>query len=130
MKELRYPNLREAMLAVQKQRSGEVGGHTWEQMVERYGIAILFGEIASITLRLESVIWGEAWNPYSNPHEVDIDRLLDLCIDLGNYTEFLYIAIQDWEEKNKLTSNKGPGKVTRDFIEKSQVRAMAPEEPE
>jgi len=95
MKEkLIYDNLGLAMGAVQSQRKSELGGHTWPQMVERYGEAYLFVEIVSIVSRLEKGIWDEAMNPYSPPpsHE-RLERLLDLCIDLGNFTDFLYQSL-------------------------------------
>jgi hypothetical protein len=94
--ELRYPNLRIAMEEVQKERSLEVGGHTWEKLVEQYGEAILFAEIASIVSRLEQMIWHAG--PYANPIN-NVDRILDLCIDLGNFTEFLYLATIDRENR-------------------------------
>ena len=97
--ELRFKNLRAAMEAIQSERSMEVGGHTWQSMVERYGEAVLFAEIASITGRLESLIWNQSWQ-YGNASE-NIDRILDLCIDLGNYAEFLYLATLDREEREQ-----------------------------
>lgn len=103
--ELRYTTLREAMEAVQNERQDEVGRHTWTTMVERYGLAILFAEVASIVGRLEPLIWDN--NPYKNPFE-DHDRILDLLIDLGNYTEFLYLSVQKQEDLfEKLTPTKG-----------------------
>jgi hypothetical protein len=89
-----YDNLGLAMGAVQSQRSMELGGHTWQGMVERYGECYLFMEIASIVSRLEQGIWVDGMNPYSPPpSRARIDRLLDLCIDLGNYTDFLYQSL-------------------------------------
>ena len=86
-----YKNLQEAMTSVQNQRAMEVGGHTWELQVERYGEAYLFIEIASITARLEQAIWKNAGNDAFWADEPEhVDRILDLCIDLGNYADFLY----------------------------------------
>jgi hypothetical protein len=89
-----YQNLRVAMQDIQMKRSDELGGHTWPGMVERYGECYLFMEIASIVSRLEQGIWVDGMNPYSPPPSRDrIDRLLDLCIDLGNFTDFLYQSL-------------------------------------
>lgn len=101
MKErLHHPNLRAAMSYIQGQRSQEVGGHTWEQTVERYGESYLFVEMAAIMSRLEQMIWvGQTLNPYSNPSSFNFERALDLCIDLGNYTDFLYQSLMKLQSK-------------------------------
>jgi len=96
---LRYPDLRTAMSEIQKARAEETGGHTWQDLVEHYGQSILFAEIASIVSRLEAMFWVP--NPYADIYlpEPQVDRALDLLIDLGNFTEFLYISVQDEEER-------------------------------
>lgn len=96
---LRFETLREAMAEVQNSRSEEVGGHTWQGMVERYGESILFAEIVSIVGRLEPIIWHGIGDIEDN-----MDRLLDLCIDLGNYAEFLYLSFLEREKRGQ-----GPG---------------------
>ena len=99
MKEqLRYDNLREAMEDVQKRRRDEVGMHTWKLLVDHYGEAILFAELASIMSRLEGMFWYS--NPWENPDEDSrIERAYDLLIDLGNYADFLYQTIREREKK-------------------------------
>lgn len=101
---LRFETLREAMAEVQNSRSSEVGGHTWQQMVERYGEAILFAEVASIVGRLESLLW----DPQTAHPDANIDRLLDLCIDLGNYAEFLYLSFLEREKRAQGPGEKMP----------------------
>lgn len=79
------------MAAIQKERADELGRHIWEDMVEQYGEAILFAELASITARLKELVWQAE---YDNPNHPDrIDRILDLCIDGGNYLDFLYQTV-------------------------------------
>lgn len=96
--ELRFKNLREAMAAIQEEREEEVGRHTWRDVVKHYGEAILFAEMATIMSRLQVLIWEQ--NPYENPDNPEmIERTLDLCIDLGNFTEFLYLATLDREKR-------------------------------
>lgn len=93
---LRFDNLREAMEEVQGRRAADVGGHTWKLTVERYGIAALFVEIASITGRLEQMIWREPMMAVDN---MNFDRAYDLLIDMGNYADFLYQAIREIEKE-------------------------------
>lgn len=88
---LRYENLRIAMEKIQNEREQEIGEHTWQELVDTYGEAILFAEIASIVSRLKQMFWG---NHYLNMDSQEvIDRALDLLIDLGNFAEFFYISL-------------------------------------
>lgn len=101
---MNYPTLSEAMEVIKAEREGEIGTHTWKQLVDHYGEAILFAEIASIVSRLEGIFWHE--NPYKHPDDLKIlDRAIDLCIDLGNYTDFLYRTILDRKQRATLKTN-------------------------
>jgi hypothetical protein len=106
---VRFQNLRVAMQHVQAERSAEVGGHTWHITVERYGLSFLFVEMASAFSRLEQMLWvDQTLNPYANPGDFKYDRAYDLLIDLGNYTDFLYQALQEFEKKNPPVSTQRP----------------------
>ena len=72
------------MIAKQKDRAEEVGGHTWRTYVETYVPQIFFADLASIMSRLERMLW-----PVPVP-EIDHYKLQDLLIDLGNYASFLH----------------------------------------
>ena len=76
-----------AMKTVQDDRQAEVGGHTWESYTLRYGPQILFAEIASITSRIEQLIWRKDEGELT-PEQ--LARLEDLTVDLGNYSGFLF----------------------------------------
>lgn len=98
--EIRFANLAEAMVAVQNEREAEIGQHTWGMLVEHYGEAILFAEIASIVSRLDAIFW-RGVPMFDNPDDPQIlERALDLCIDLGNYTDFLYRTILAREKRS------------------------------
>lgn len=82
----------EEMLKKQSQRSSEVGGHTYQQQIEKYGLRIMFAELANIMSRLEQMIWvGDADLSIAQKPL----RLLDLLVDLGNYTSFTYSYVLD-----------------------------------
>ena len=81
-----------AMAGKQSVREREVGGHSWRDNVAAHGPAILYAEIANITSRLKLMLWN---NHGTIP---DFDRLEDLLIDLGNYTEFLFIWTKEEQE--------------------------------
>lgn len=98
---LRFDNLREAMEVIQREREEEIGHHTWDEQVERYGVPYLFIEIASIVARLEIPLYRDPlFNPYMSPRDINFNRLLDLTIDLGNYADFLYQTLIKYEEKD------------------------------
>lgn len=78
----------QAMTGKQENREEEVGGHTWRAHVASHGPAILYSELANIMSRMKMMLWDQVGNPYESP--IDLDRLEDLTVDLGNYTEFLY----------------------------------------
>lgn len=87
------------MVDKQEERSSEVGGHTWRQQIDTYGLPIMFAELANIMSRLELMLWtGDAnLSVAQNPL-----RLLDLLVDLGNYTAFTYEYVLDQaKEKHK-----------------------------
>lgn len=65
-------------------RSREVGGHSYLTQIERYGLGIMFAEMANIMSRLEQMLW------LNDPKDANLERLLDLLVDLGNYTSFTY----------------------------------------
>lgn len=90
MNEQNLPTFTEAMAAKRDERASEVGRHTWKESVERYGLPYLFAEMASIMSRLEAMIW---WPGLEAINKADTKRLEDLVVDLGNYTGFLYDAI-------------------------------------
>ncbi len=95
---LRYPSLAQAMNAVRNERAQEVPD-TFEDLVETYGLAILFAEVASIVSRLKAMIWEE------NTQSINFDRLYDLLIDLGNFTDFLYMEAQKQEKREEINPN-------------------------
>lgn len=74
------------MLAIQDDRAEAVGGHSWEKLVERYGPQAMFFEMASILSRLEVSLL--------SPGPIDRERVMDLCLDMGNYASFLWSAIE------------------------------------
>ena len=80
-----------AMENVQSIRKREVGGHTWQLYIRRYGPQIIFAEIASITSRIEELIWKKNEDSLTTEQK---NRLKDLTIDLGNYSGFLFNWIQ------------------------------------
>lgn len=90
--QLRFPTLAEAMASVQEERAMEVGGHTYSELVEQYGLAILFAEIATIVSRLKRIMWDT-----SDLEVINFERLFDLLIDLGNFADFLYREAQKQE---------------------------------
>ena len=90
--QLRFPTLAEAMASVQEERAMEVGGHTYPELVEQYGLAILFAEIATIVSRLKRIMWDT-----SDLEVINFERLFDLLIDLGNFADFLYREAQKQE---------------------------------
>jgi hypothetical protein len=118
---LRFKTLAEAMTDVQDLRASEVGGHTWQKSAERYGISYLWVEMAAIMSRLEQMLWvDQTLNPYSNPNLFNFDRALDLCIDLGNYTDFLYRSLQSAEEtENK---NEISRRIMRSAVDEVVIR--------
>ncbi len=99
--QLRYPTLSDAMAAVQKERADEVGGHTYMDLVDQYGLAILFAEIATIVSRLKRIMWDT-----SDYQLINWDRLYDLLIDLGNFTDFLYREAQKQDRLENPEANK------------------------
>ena len=82
------------MKAIQDDRSEAVGGHTHEDLIKRYGPAIMFAELASITSRIESMLWDPTDIPLDS---INHDRLQDLCVDLANYVSFLW----EWSVEEK-----------------------------
>lgn len=91
------------MARKQNQRSNQVGGHSYISQIERYGLGIMFAELANIMSRLELMLW------VNEPDNADPDRLLDLLVDLGNYTsftyEYVYMSAVTKEEKDDDTSS-------------------------
>ena len=81
-----------AMKKVQSDREREAGGHTWKVYTRRYGPQIIFAEIASITSRIEALIWKKSEDSLTAEQK---NRLRDLTVDLGNYTSFLFDWIQE-----------------------------------
>ena len=79
-----------AMASKQAERIAEVGQDTWREYVDTYGFRILYAEIASINSRLKQLFWDTDQLLHGQ-----VERASDLLIDLGNYTSFLYEAIQD-----------------------------------
>ncbi len=94
---LRYPSLAQAMDNVRNQRAQEIPD-TFEDLVETYGLAILFAEVASIVSRLKAMLWSD--EALMKP--INFDRLLDLLIDLGNFTDFLYMEAQKQEKREEI----------------------------
>ncbi len=94
---VRFPTLILAMAQVRKEREDEVGASTYQDLVNTYGLAILFAEIASITSRLKGLLWTDE----AIMQPINYDRLLDLLIDLGNFTDFLYMEAQKQEKREE-----------------------------
>lgn len=105
--EVRFPTLLVAMVSVQDERGKEVGGHTYSDLVDQYGLAILFAEIATIVSRLKKIMWDQS------DHElINYERLFDLLIDLGNFTDFLYREAQKQERLEHPEAHKQREKLT------------------
>ena len=77
------------MARIKRERGERVGGHTYRDQIAKYGIAVMFAEIASITSRLEMLLWKnqskKVWLDWPA-----LERLQDLCIDMGNYSSFIW----------------------------------------
>lgn len=102
---MRYSSLTQAMAAIRNEREKEIGNHTYTDLVETYGLAILFAEIASIVSRLKAMIWEE-----NTLQPINFERLYDLLIDLGNFTEFLYLEAQKQEKREEINPGSTPSK--------------------
>ena len=98
-KDLRFPTLAQAMHAIRRKRTEEIPD-TFEDLVETYGLAILFAEIASIVSRLKAMLWSD--EALMKP--INFDRLFDLLIDLGNFTDFLYMEARKQEKCEEINS--------------------------
>ena len=105
MSKERHERLVDAMLVIQGKRMVEIVEHTYPDLVETYGLRILFAEIASIVSRLKRILWTN--HDYEIP---DWDRLFDLLTDLGNYTDFIYDEALKQEKREQI--NPGPGVTT------------------
>lgn len=86
------------MARIKRERGERVGGHTYRDQIAKYGIAVMFAEIASITSRLEMLLWkNQSKNVWLD--RPGLERLQDLCIDMGNYSSFIW----EWAESGLRT---------------------------
>lgn len=88
------------MKSIQDDRSEAIGGHSYKKLIEKYGPAIMFAELASIVSRLEFMLWNKT---DEDGNLIDHERLQDLCVDLANYSSFLWGWSVDRQNPSEIT---------------------------
>jgi len=86
----------EAMQAIKDDRRAEIGKHIWREHLDDLGPAGYLFDLIGIVGRLRAILWPGVQH-LSSLTEAQVDKVLDLLIDLGNYAGFTH----DWIQENR-----------------------------